>query len=576
VNNAREARRAEARRLWESTARAFVAEYLADRPSLATALGEHAHDGALESLAPERLAVMGGHAARFARELAAVPADGLAAAEAIDRVWAETRARAAEFEIAELAPWRWDPGWAVETAAEAVHQLVARQSRDPALRLQRTIARLRAVPALLDDARRHWSGVGGGGGSGGSGADLGAAAPTPVLRDLAARAAQDSLALFRRVVPAAFAGAGRAHDRDALAEACASAAAAMTRYAGALRALRDRPGAALGVGEAAYARRLALFECVTATPGEIDALARAEVRRIQERMNALARRVSRRPMAETLRALQRAHPAPEALLPEIRRLVDDLRRFCRAAKLVTLPRGPRCVVQEVPPFLRTTTIACMDVAGPFDPEPGDALYQVAPAEAAWSAEEQDQHLRFFNHAGNRWVTAHEAYPGHLVQLARLRDCASLVRKVLCPDTFVEGWAHYAEGIVFEAGYGEGEPAWLLSKEWGALMRAARCVVSVNLHCGGMTLEEAAAYYAHEAHATARLARQEVGRALTDFSCPAYTLGRLALEQLRADARAAAGARFDLKRFHDALLAEGQLPMDLLRQALLRPRRAGAA
>jgi uncharacterized protein (DUF885 family) len=111
----------------------------------------------------------------------------------------------------------------------------------------------------------------------------------------------------------------------------------------------------------------------------------------------------------------------------------------------------------------------------------------------------------------------------------------------------------------------------LSKEHGALLRAARCVVSLELQSREMSLAQAERFLRDEGLFSASLARSEAQRCAVDFSCSAYTLGRLGLERLRAQAQSAWGPRFTPRGFHDAVLAEGQLPLSLLKEALLGAR-----
>jgi uncharacterized protein (DUF885 family) len=160
------------------------------------------------------------------------------------------------------------------------------------------------------------------------------------------------------------------------------------------------------------------------------------------------------------------------------------------------------------------------------------------------------------------VSIHEALPGHYLQGLRLKEVRSTVRKVLWAATFGEGWAHYCEQAVLDAGYTGDEPertkVFYLRM---ALQRAARVVVDVGENDGSISFEDGAKFLEEHALLSAEGARIEARRALVrPVNMFSYTYGKLAILRLRQAVQAREGRAFDLVRFHDRLLSVGTIPI----------------
>jgi uncharacterized protein (DUF885 family) len=160
------------------------------------------------------------------------------------------------------------------------------------------------------------------------------------------------------------------------------------------------------------------------------------------------------------------------------------------------------------------------------------------------------------------VTLHEGFPGHYLQSLYDRAAPSKLRKIAWTASFGEGWAHYCEQMAFENGYPATDPvrmhAFYLRM---ALQRAARVVVDVGENDGSLSLEDGAKFLEKNAMLAPEAAKIEARRAVVS---PAgmfvYTYGKLAILRMRDAVKAKEGASFDLKRFHDRLLAAGAMPV----------------
>ncbi|MET0982979.1 MAG: DUF885 domain-containing protein [Telluria sp.] len=167
------------------------------------------------------------------------------------------------------------------------------------------------------------------------------------------------------------------------------------------------------------------------------------------------------------------------------------------------------------------------------------------------------------------LALHEALPGHHLQVARARALRELpaFRRHRWDDAFGEGWATYAESLGPELGFFR-DPFSRFGYLNDDMFRAARLVVDTGIHALGWSRAQAIDYLnAHTANAPLDN-EVEVDRYIAQpAQALSYKAGQLRIQALRERAQAALGARFDLRRFHDALLGNGALPLPLLEREM---------
>jgi uncharacterized protein (DUF885 family) len=160
---------------------------------------------------------------------------------------------------------------------------------------------------------------------------------------------------------------------------------------------------------------------------------------------------------------------------------------------------------------------------------------------------------------------HEAVPGHHLQIARAQELKDMprFRRTAWYVAYGEGWALYAESLGYEMGFYK-DPY----QRFGALineaLRAARLVVDTGLHTMGWTREQAIKYMVENAGVNEAYATAEVDRYIVwPAQALGYKIGELKIKALRAKAKAALGEKFDVRRFHNAILDDGALPLTVL-------------
>jgi uncharacterized protein (DUF885 family) len=168
------------------------------------------------------------------------------------------------------------------------------------------------------------------------------------------------------------------------------------------------------------------------------------------------------------------------------------------------------------------------------------------------------------------ISIHEVYPGHFLHFQHLRQVESKVRKstLLAPASFVEGWAHYCEHMMMEAGFRRGDTRLKLGQLAEALVRLARFVVAIRLHCEDLSVEQGMRFFRDEAFLEEATARREAERGTFDPTYLVYSVGKLMLLKLRRDYKESQEGKFSMRAFHDAVLAQGNAPFWAHRQLLL--------
>ena len=176
----------------------------------------------------------------------------------------------------------------------------------------------------------------------------------------------------------------------------------------------------------------------------------------------------------------------------------------------------------------------------------------------------------------RWalptLTFHESIPGHHLQITLANETPGLplIRKMIFFSGYGEGWALYAEQLAVDMGMYDRDPFGLIGQLQAAMFRAVRLVVDSGLHAQGWSHEQAVAYFVDTLGHKRSASITEVERyCVWPGQACSYMIGKLTWLRLREQAKKALGNRFDLKKFHDAGLLSGALPLDVLDQVITR-------
>lgn len=322
------------------------------------------------------------------------------------------------------------------------------------------------------------------------------------------------------------------------------------------RTRETTPWSALPQGAAWYAYLARRNTTTDLTPKEIHELGLREVKRIREEMDQIIAKVpfkdGFKAFTEFLRTDDRFYyKKPEELLTGYRDLAKRI--DAELPKLFTkFPRLPYGV-QPVPSYAEKSAPTAYY-------EPGSREFGRA---GIFFANTYD--LRSRPKWGMESLTLHEAVPGHHLQIALSQEMENMpeFRKNAFTTAYVEGWALYCETLGEQLGLYT-DPYNKFGSLSDEIFRAIRLVVDTGMHSLGWSREQAIAYFTENSASPAGAITAEIDRYLVlPGQALAYKIGALKIQELRALAAQELGGSFDLRKFHDQVLAQGALPMKVL-------------
>jgi uncharacterized protein (DUF885 family) len=535
----------------------FVDEYFearyAFRPTEGTAQGFHQYDTKLPDLSRRAIEA---RIAELKRELARLNSFDkakLSFDERIDAELLESQIRGELLTLETLRPWENNPMQYAGLPGGAVNGLMKRDFAPASQRLRSAIARMKGIPAVYAAARENVKN------------------PPKEFTDLAIRMSRGSVGFFERSVAAwgKDAAGAEADLARQFEEANASVIAAGREFATWLeKDLKSRSNGRYAIGEAHFLAKLKYDDMVEMTLAQLLAKGEAQLAKDYTAFVQTAKTIDpTKTPAEVMKSLSDDHPSADDLIPVVARSVEEARQFVADKGLVTIPSEVRPKVEETPPFARSGSFASMDTPGAYETKATEAFYYVTPVEKDWDLKHREEHLRLYNRYVVAMIDVHEVWPGHYLQFLYAPRFPTKARKLLFCGTNAEGWAHYAEQMTVDEGFGGGDPKIRLAQLQEALLRDCRYVVGVKLHTQGMTVEDGAKIFVEKGFQEPANAYEEARRGAYNPTYLYYTLGKLQIQELRDEYRKSKNAT--LRQFHDAFVAQGALPIPLVRRLLLR-------
>jgi uncharacterized protein (DUF885 family) len=260
-------------------------------------------------------------------------------------------------------------------------------------------------------------------------------------------------------------------------------------------------------------------------------------------------------------------PARDTLVQVATDAVEGARKFVQAHDLITLPAGPVKVIL-MPEFQRGFSVAYCDSPGPLDKNL-DTFYAVSPIPTDWTDEQTTSFLREYSTRGITDIGVHEAMPGHYVQLFHSNSYPSVLRAILGSGSFIEGWAVYTEQMMVDQGFKADDPLYKLVQLKIQLRAICNAIIDQAIHVDGMTQEQMMKLLTETAFQEEREAAGKWRRAqLSVTQLSTYFVGYSEHMETRAAAEKRDGAKFNLKKYHDGILAFGSPSMRYARALYL--------
>ena len=350
--------------------------------------------------------------------------------------------------------------------------------------------------------------------------------------------------------------------------AAAAAAAAMKDLAGHIGSVpATSDGFALGAEK--FAAMVSKTEGVNVSLDELEAIGQADLKRNQAALAEACGKFAPGASIVDCFAKMAANKPEKGPVQEARDQLPPLREFLIEKDLVSIPGTEVAQVEESPPYNRQNS-AYIDIPGPY--EKGlPSVYYISPPDPSW-----DEATRAAYIPGKMdllGTTIHEVWPGHFLNFLHANRAESIFGKLFVGYAFAEGWAHYTEEMMVEAGLHDGDPETKIGQLSNALLRNCRYLSAIGLHARGMTVEQSLDMFRKQCYQDLRNATQQAARGTYDPAYLNYTMGKLMIRKLREDWTG--GDRGKWKAFHDEFLSYGGPPIPMVRKAMMKEAEARA-
>ena len=528
---------------WAATRDALIEEFLKAQPAFAVYQGRHEFDGQLPDWSKEGIAA----GVKFLRDArsraAAVP--GLGGADAFERDYLISHFDKELFWLEDAQFPFSNPAFYIGGLDPSVY--LTREYAPLEQRLRAYIAYARAVPRAASQIR----------------ANLRVPLPRTVL-ERGVSGFSGYADFYRSDVPKVFAGVTDAALQKEFATANEGAAKAMSELAAWLTSQRATATEDFALGAERFARMLKATEGVATPIAEIEAAGRAELQRDLQALREACATFAPGATPHACMAKMQGNKPQGGAVAGARAQLDMLKQFVQDAGVVTIPGPEQALVAESPPYNRANS-AYIDIPGPYEKQL-PSIYYIAPPDPAWTAEERRAYIP--GKADLLFTSVHEVWPGHFLQFLHANRTKSLVGRLFVGYAFAEGWALYAEELMWDSGLGKGDAEAHVGQLMNSLFRTVRLLSAIGLHTKGMTVAESERLFREDGFLDAGNARQQAARGTYDPAYLNYTMGKLMIRKLRDDWSASRGGRTAWREFHDTFLSYGGPPIPMVRQQVV--------
>jgi len=271
--------------------------------------------------------------------------------------------------------------------------------------------------------------------------------------------------------------------------------------------------------------------------------------------------------------ISQEHPERGDLQKAIEADLENIKQFIREKKIVALSSRDNLKVIPTPEFMRGIySVAGFHNAPPLEPT-AEAQYWVTPIDPKMPDAKAESKLREYNNYTLKWLTIHEALPGHYIQFEHADDVQPvtrrLVRNLFGNGPYVEGWAEYIADVMTQAGFMDSSPKFRLMRMKVWLRATANTILDIRLQTMNMTDQQALDLMMQDCFQTQAEADGKLLRAkLSSTQLPTYFLGNRQWWDLRKKYEAAKGSAFNLEEFHNRALDQGPLPIEYLEKIIV--------
>jgi uncharacterized protein (DUF885 family) len=512
-------------------------------PVSSSSQGLHTWDDRLADYSPAAVAARRKRVADLVAQVRAMPSDSWSKDDRIDWLLFKAQVETAGFFDRIMDPEAANPQVYVGECSNAIFSLLKKEYAAPRVRALAATARLKAMPALLEQGKANLT------------------RPVALYSRLAIEAARAIDPLFKDSLMTLAPDLGAA-EKEALVKARDAAIVALHGFADWLEKRLPQMLPFKPMGEKNYNELLRSSYLLPIDARQVEMLGQAELARYRG-LEALLKDPS---MANPDPSRSRVIPKDQGeFLKAYESRQDEMIRFLGENRLLTLPPylGKFSIRQLPEAFKPTSPGGFMNAPGVYDTD--SSGFYFIPTYSPTSS-------NFYIRAAiedPRPILGHEGIPGHFLQISIANHLKDEIRRQHGDGVFVEGWALYTEEMLMRAGlYPDG------SAGQGQILRlsryrAARIGVDVNLHTGRWTFEQAVQYFMEAGGLDREAAEGEAAGAASDPTQKiTYMVGKWQIMRLLGLYRDRQGKDFRLGAFHDELLKNGSLPLSIVEWLIL--------
>jgi hypothetical protein len=318
------------------------------------------------------------------------------------------------------------------------------------------------------------------------------------------------------------------------------------------------------LGEQLFREMLWDTERVDISLDKLEAVGRADMARNLQRLNKACAEFAPGATVRDCFAKMSSRKPREGSVNAATDQLQETRQFIEQENLVSIPGNEKAKVAEAPPYARSN-FAYINIPGAWEKNQ-PSVYYISPPNPAWPEDVQADYIA--GEADLLFTSVHEVWPGHFLNFLHANQASFFYGRVFVGYAFAEGWAHYTEEMMLEAGLRAGDPEARIGQISNALLRNARFLSSIGLHTRGWSVEDAQKFFMEEAFQSEGTAIQQAARGTYDPAYLNYTMGKLMIRRLRDDWTATRGGRAAWRDFHDEFLSFGGPPIPLVRQQMM--------
>jgi hypothetical protein len=369
---------------------------------------------------------------------------------------------------------------------------------------------------------------------------------------------------FSNEVPAIWSGVEDAELQAAFAQANTAAVAAMKGLTEWLESNRASATEDFALGPELFSQMLWDTERVGISLQDLEAIGRADMARNLQALNEACAEFAPGDSIQNCFHLMASRKSEDGPVISARDQLEETRVFMVEQDLVSIPGTEEALVDEAPPYARSNS-AYINIPGPWEKNQ-PSTYYISPPNPEWPEEVQQDYIP--GESDLLFTSVHEVWPGHFLNFMHANHSPWLFGRAFVSYAFGEGWAHYTEEMMLEAGLRGGDPETRIGQLSNALLRNARFLSTIGLHTQGWSVEDSERFFIEEGFQSEGTAIQQAARGTYDPAYLNYMMGKLLIMKLREDWTATRGGRSAWREFHDTFLSFGGPPIPLVRQQMM--------